>query len=228
MKFKPLLCGLSLAGSLVATDAFAETGWNGYDLRVSVTAPIVDQHTKLDFENLVPEGYEHASDVWAGFGGTISLGYRWGVFGLYVDQDLGGVWWTGEFDVKPTVVGGTYLTFRSFLVLIENVEIDFGIGLGTMYSGGKAQENVLIFNKNFERSSAFAIRVGASLTYYVTKSIGVGINMDYSLGLNIFKGDREGIFPIVDDGTAGNGTVYHLVHHLTTAACRISALLKRL
>ena len=204
------LCGLALAGALISTNAYAETEWEGFEMRVSVVAPIVDQHVKggMSVGGIsVDTGYEHAPDIFAGVGGTLSFGYRFGMFGVYVDQELGGVWWRGDAKPdSPTFVGGTYLTGRLLLALRHDVEMDFGIGVGTMYSAGDDQKTMrVVYNKEGEHSAAFAIKAAFGLTYYlIPNTVGIGINFDYNLGLNIFS--------LTDGEEEADVTLYHLVH----------------
>lgn len=216
------LCGLALAGALVSTNAYAETEWEGFEMRVAVTAPIVDQHLKMeisasgdDFDMTAGSKYERAEHIMAGVAGTLSFGYRFGMFGVYVDQELGGAWWTGETGdgYKPTFVGGTYLTGRLLLALRHDVELDFGIGVGTMYSAGDKNNAVkLIIDKEGDHSAAFAIKAGIGLTYYlIPNTVGIGINFDYNLGLNIVSQNQSGEDDFGDSVDA-KATLYHLVH----------------
>ncbi|MBO4350427.1 MAG: hypothetical protein J6A01_05710 [Proteobacteria bacterium] len=217
MTLKKALVGLALASAFVATDAQAETGWEGLEMRVALTAPVVDGHSKFvlkgstEYVEVKKESdYKHNDDVWAGFSGTLSFGYRWGVFGLYVDQDMGGVWWTGKGDRDPVFIGGTYLTFRGLLGLRHDVELEFALGAGTIYSGGdKDKTDKIISNKDGEHSAAFALKFGFGLTYYLLpNTIGVGINLDYNLGLNIYSTE-------INLGVARiDGTQYNLIHHV--------------
>ena len=197
MRIKPLLCGLALASSLVATNAYAETLWEGLEMRVGVSAPVVDSHTKIGDAD-----YEHADDIWAGFSGTLSFGYRWGQYGLYLDQDLGGIWWQGEGDLDPAFIGGTYVTFRGLICARHDVEIDLGFGVGTMYSGGdKNKGTVIVGNKDGDHSAAFAMKFEFGLTYYlIPNTVGVGVTLDYNLGLNFF--------------TMEDVDIKHLIHHI--------------
>lgn len=214
MSLKKALVGLALASAFVATDAQAETFWEGLEMRIGVTAPIVDNHVKYELDSKYGDfdsGYKHTpEDVFAGISGTISFGYRWGIFGLYLDEDLGGVWYTGdtEGDNEAIFVGGTYLTFRGLLGLRHDVELDLGLGLGMMYSDDN--HGALITNKDGDAAPCFAIKVGVGLTYYlIPNTVGVGINFDYSLGLNIVSDSRV-------NGLVGEvkGTMYHLVHYM--------------
>ena len=190
LKFKTsLLCGLALAGSLVATSAYAETDYHGLETQLAITGAIVDQHLGFGY---APD-YEHSEYLWAGINGTISIGYRWGRVGLYVDQDLGGVWWTGEIKdgeekPDPAFIGGTYLTLRGLIPARKHAEIDLGLGFGAMYGGGSREKgSCLVLDENLNRSAAAAFKFEIGLTYYFTANIGLGINLDYNLGLNIFE-----------------------------------------
>ena len=121
MKCTKILCGLALASSLVATNAYAETHWTGFETRLGLTATILDAHTKNDAKKAEykVEGdkdgeFQHAKDIAAGLSGTISFGYRWDMFGIYLEQEIGGVWWTGDSgdkdkggDDKSHIIGGS-------------------------------------------------------------------------------------------------------------------------
>lgn len=219
---KSLLCGLALAGSLVASNAYADQEYHGLEARLAATGSIIDQHVSIGHGG----EYDHAAYLWGGINGTLSIGYRWGKVGLYVDQDLGGVWWTGEIKdengkVKPedqpdpAFIGGTYLMLRGLIPAREHAEFDIGFGFGTMYSGGNnTKGSVLIYDDKLNRSAAFAFKVEFGLTYYFFENVGLGINLDYNLGLNIFDSSLDkNVCALVEDG-CDDGPVYHLVHQI--------------
>ena len=197
MKLSKLACGVALAGSLFATDAFADAGHTGFEGIFQLSAPVLDQEYKISGDKGTYQ-FPKNDDVMAGISGTLAFGYRFNAYtGLYLEQDLGGVWWTGDtadYIDDGWFIGGTYLALRGmFSVLNKNAEIDLQVGVGVMYTDGEKRGKkkvALMLNKDFEPTAAFAMKFGASFTYYVTSNIGVGLQLDYSLGIN--KQDIEG------------------------------------
>ena len=123
--------------------AFASPTDSGLDIRVAMGMPISFQSYKHG-ENPPIEwgmGYEHHFDntyLMIGANTELSFGYRWTYFGLYYDQELIYSWpaFTCE-DCgagQKGFFGGSYITGRAILPVAEQVQLDFGIGLGIMYS----------------------------------------------------------------------------------------------
>ena len=190
MKLNKLLCGAALAGSLVATDAFADASHEGLEFGLSLNVSIVTGSVEVDGSSA------DFKETMVGFDGRLSIGYRFQWFGIYLDQDLGGIWVVGdseeddyfdedEGDDKGVFLGGTFVTARGILPLMENaLEVNVGLGLGMMYGGG---DKSVILNDEGDPSVAFALKVTAGLTYYLTDSIGTGITFDYNVAFNNIK-----------------------------------------
>ena len=200
MKLSKWCCGVALAGSLVATDAFADAGHTGFEGIVGLSGAVLDQDVKLT--GAAKTSVVKPKDIMAGLTGTLSLGYRFNSYaGVYLEQDLGGIWWTGDtkkINDHSWFIGGTYVMGRGiFSLLAKKAELDLKFGLGMMYTDGDKDsvgktKIALITKKNGDPTVAFAFKVGASFTYYVTSNIGVGIQVDYSMGLNKHEYDLGG------------------------------------
>lgn len=184
---RPLFCGTALAGLLFSSNAHADAGHTGFEALAKLTVPIA--LTTLTTEEEFDIGYDTtSSDALVGINGTLSFGYRFKFFGVYLEQDLGGVWDTSSSDgeggyydydddygpdgpEEKHFIGGTYLMMRGIIPLhYDEVELDFSAGAGALY--GQVID------------AAFAIKVGASISYFFTSEIGVGISIDYSLGMD--------------------------------------------
>jgi len=124
--------------------------------------------------------------------------------GVYIDQDLGGVW-NADDDVddfrddEAHFLGGTFLVARGILPCTDQFMFDLGFGLGVMYSDGDKTKDIeegnykypLIFNKDGNPSAAFAIKLSFSLAYFFTDTIGAGIYVDYNYAFKKNKSDYE-------------------------------------
>ncbi len=209
MKLSKWCCSAALAGSLIATDAFADAGHTGFEGIVGLSGAVLDQQIKAT--GAAGSAIVKPKDNMAGLAGTISIGYRLNSYtGFYLEQDLGGIWWTGDekkHNDNGWFLGGTYLAARGiFGLLAKKAELDLKLGVGIMYTDGgkyrlgKTKYN-LITDKKGDPTVAFAFKVGASFSYYVTSDIGVGVQLDYSMGLN--KHDYE-----------GGGEVTKCLHHI--------------
>ena len=197
MKLSRLGCGVALAGSLFATDAFADAGHTGFEGIVQLSAPIIQHEYKAT--GVAHEAIVKPKDVMAGFNATLAIGYRFNSYaGVYLEQDLGGHWWTG--DSKKLIkdgwfIGGTYVAGRGIISLLnKSAELDLKVGIGMMYSDGKKGKvkGPIFTKKNGDPTVAFAMKFGASFSYYVTSEIGVGVHLDYSLGLHSYDYELGG------------------------------------
>ena len=193
MKIRSLTLGLllSLFTAFFATNAFAVPS-SGLDIRVSGTAPIIGFSTEIEANDGFGATYEenrHSKDWMVGFNARLSVGYRFSMLGIYIDQDLAWVKYNNKEkkEVDPYFLGGTYLTFR-LLVPISSLEFDFGLGLGMMYDNGDdwragTKHPALITDKDGDASPCFAIKLGLEFTYFFTDFIGIGIDLDYAIGM---------------------------------------------
>ncbi len=201
MKVKALALGLLLSffSAFFATNAFANPG-SGLEIKVSGTAPIVNFTTTKEGERgsvTYKDEYDYAEWM-VGFNGRISLGYRWSLIGLYIDQDLGWVKYnnTENKDIDPYFLGGTYFTFRA-LIPLSALEFDFGLGLGLMYSNGDdarahTKHMAITTDSDGDASPCFAFKIAIGLSYFITNSIGIGIDLDYAVGMNIVSYHEDG------------------------------------
>ena len=208
---KSFLFGLALISAFAATDALADSTHKAFETRVAVTASVLDQHAKMEGGGQSSD-WQHAPDVMAGINSTISFGYRWRYVGLYFDEELGGLWWTGDTKkiAKDGVFfGGSYVTVRPLIGIKKKIEIDFAVGVGMMYSAASKSSSSgddnyedyqdysndssvstkLIANKDGDSVPCFAIKVGVGFTYYVMKNFGLGVNFDYNLGIHVVSYD---------------------------------------
>ncbi len=221
MKYlRSFLFGLALVSTFAATDALADSTHKAFETRVAVTASVLDFHVKAEGGGQ-STGWKEARDVLAGINSTISFGYRWRYIGLYFDEELGGLWWTGDtgkFNNDGMFWGGSYVTPRALIPIKKKMEIDIGIGVGMMYNAASKsvyyddEDNYqdyqdysddsnsvkLMKNKNGDSVPCFAIKVGVGFTYYVTKKMGIGANFDYNLGIHV-----------VSDAGAKATTLFH-------------------
>ena len=215
MNFRALTLGflLTVFSAFFATNAFAEPSQSGVDIRVSATVPIVGFSTTVESSNswsTYEDKYDY--DEWmVGFNGRLSVGYRFSVIGIYLDQDLAWVKYNNEKnkDLDPYFLGGTYLTFR-FLGVFNNLEFDLGLGLGAMYSNGddlKAHTThpAITVDSDGNASPCFALKLAIEMTYFFTDHIGIGIDLDYAIGMSFLS--------YHDDGYRVSQTDY--IHHFT-------------
>ena len=214
MKLSKWYCGLALAGSLVATDAFAYSDYSGLEGIVSISASILAQDIEASRSEaravvVVPK------DNMVGLSGTLAIGYRFEPSGgIYLEQDLGGIWWTGDtkkHNDNTWFIGGTYITGRAKIAFLpKHTEFDVKLGVGMMYTDGgryrpgKAKYNLITDKENYP-TVAFALKAGVSFSYYVTSNIGIGIQFDYSFGLNMHDHEL-------------GGDVVQYLHHMVPGA----------
>lgn len=208
MKIQYILSALVFVFSfcVFASSAFAQAGDRGFDVRVHLGAEIL----KLSGGASVSTGGLSASGVsdefvdFVGMMGKISFGYRWNYFGVYIDQDLGGVWYQDDDDENGkdddgNFLGGTFIVGRGIYPIMKNLQVDLAFGIGVMYGAGDSGDDLLkedahvslVMNEDFDPSAAFAIKAGVSLTYYFTDMIGAGIFFDYNFATrtNEYKGN---------------------------------------
>ena len=167
--------------SLFATSAFAE-----FEVRMGVSAGLLDWSNDIN-------GW---GDPLAGVSGNIELGYSWSGFGIYLSQDIAGLWWTGATGDDMAMIGkdyarflgGTYLMFRGQFGKI--IMFDFGIGLGAMYSGSGDDDAAgidyaLLIPKTSEHDNTpvqFATKMSLGVSFRVTKKFLMGLHLDYAIG----------------------------------------------
>ena len=192
MKIRSLTLGflLSLFTAFFATNAFAVPD-SGFDIRVGGSAPIVGFSSEIEGSSYGSsfEENHHSKDWMVGFNARLSVGYRFSVIGIYLDQDLAWLKYNNkEMDkLDPYFLGGTYLTFRA-LIPVGSLELGLALGLGMMYDNGDDwRENTdhpaFITDGDGDASPCFALKIGFEMTYFITDFIGIGIDLDYSIGM---------------------------------------------
>lgn len=182
--FFVLLIFLTVA--FISTNAFAQAGKEGFDLRIGLGADIAILNGRFDLNSF---GYDNNKDAhYVGLLGKLEFGYRWNLAGIYLQQDLGGVFYTDDeydaVDATGKFFGGTYVIGRGIYPIFDNFQIEFGFGLGVMYSGGKEKTRDLLFsNEDGKAAAAFAIKLGFSAAYYITNNAGIAFFLDYNYGV---------------------------------------------
>ena len=189
-----------LATFLFATNAFADI-----DIRAGIdftVAGISEDSATIDNGRIYRQHLEF-EDPMIGASGTLSVGYRWTAFGLYVEQVMGGLWWTGptseldgyKYD-DASFLGATFLTAK-FIAPLGSTEVDLGFGIGAMYSAGPkwgtADYNkgyTIIVDENMDPGAAFALRMVFGLTHFFGDLIGIGLHLDYNVGFNFVKPNK--------------------------------------
>ena len=186
---------------MVPAIASAQASKEGVDLRILVNYAHVFFEQNIHDSGQIKNAEELDSDL-SGFGGTISIGYKWRYAGLYIDQDLDSVkgmaecWCIGS-DLRDDweFLGGTYLVARVSPPISERFELDLGFGAGVMYSNGDdldpGNSTPIIVNDDGKASVALSFKASASLTGYFTDSFGMGLSLDYTVGLNKMKYEEE-------------------------------------
>lgn len=208
MKIKYILSALVFIFSLCtfASSAFAQAGEPGVDVRINLGADILKMGGSASMSAGDYSASEESDEFqdFIGFMGKISFGYRWEFVGVYIDQDLGGVWYQSDDDDDEedgNFLGGTFLVGRGIYPIMENLQVDVAFGLGIMYGAGDSGDDLekedaqmsLIFNEDFDPSVAFAVKVGLSITYYFTDMIGAGIFFDYNYATRTNKYEILGV-----------------------------------
>jgi hypothetical protein len=194
---------LALGLLMVPAIASAQASKEGVDLRVAVNYSHVfyDQNVKMK-GNVTPvmrNWWEDNSVSLKGVSGTVSIGYKWHYAGIYLDQDLGGVYssldhlrngWSLDQE-KWHFIGGTYIVARVSPVVSDIFEMDFGFGAGIMYTNGDFTQDdyilaivPMIMDDEGESSIAFSLKASASFTVYFTDVFGMGLDFDYTIGFN--------------------------------------------
>ena len=194
-----LASAILLATSLFATNAFADI-----DIRAGINFSaigITEDSTQSDYYGYYHRQHLEFEDPMIGVTGTLSLGYRWSIIGLYIEQDIGGLWWTGYTSTvegynyeDASILGGTYATVKLILPL-GSTDIDLGLGLGAMYSTGAKHDEpqdsyAIIIDRNMDPSAAFAIRFTMGFTHFFGDFIGIGLHFDYNVGFNYVTPNR--------------------------------------
>jgi len=193
MQIKHVLSALLFVFTLCffGSNAFAQAAEEGFDARVGLSGNIINITTDISTSLGSFESDKNAD--YAGLAGKLMFGYRWEYVGVYIDQELGGVWYDGDSDYINDVghfIGGTFLVGRGIYPVSDSFMIDLGLGIGVMYAAGDSPTKYdgnpedyvapLIINKDGDPSAAFAIKLSFSLDYYFTDMIGIGIYVDYN------------------------------------------------
>lgn len=163
-------------------ECFAQAAHTGGDFRAGVRIPIINIAGASVGGDVA--SIEMPDETWVGVGLSLSIGYRWTYFGLYLDQDIEGVWPTGDakdyYDGDGRFYGGTYFMLRGLIPIIDKHLIDIGWGMGAVYSDKKG-----IMGDGKDGHVGFGMKADISYTYFINELVGVGLNIDYTLGLNV-------------------------------------------
>ncbi|MCL2326208.1 MAG: hypothetical protein FWC40_06930 [Proteobacteria bacterium] len=99
---------------------------------------------------------------------TLSPGLRWGWIGIYLDQNLGGVFHRHHHYSTSTFVGSTILNAKFFLDL-GPAELWGQAGIGAAY---------------IEDFGAFGLKLGAGVSVPLSSFMSLGLDLAYTLGAN--------------------------------------------
>lgn len=202
MKAKILLLAMLALGFLmIPVTASAQASKEGMDLRIALNYAHVFYEQSIQDSGQFEDAEELDNDLF-GFGGSVSIGYRWHYAGLYIDQDLDGVkliepcWCIGyQFGSDWYFLGGTYLVARVSPPITDHFELDLGFGAGVMYSNGHELNpgfyHPIIVNDDGKASVALSFKASASFTVYFTDIFGMGLFFDYTIGLTKMKYEEE-------------------------------------
>ena len=192
---------------LFSANAFAQAYEAGMDLRIGVAADLLRVKSTIDTGVL---RYDTPFINYDGFMGKISIGYRWAYGGIYIDQDLGGVWLNeGGAHDDGHFLGGTFFVGRGIIPVSPQFQIDLGVGIGTMYGhGDKINEDEpdaeynpsLIVNDKGNPSAALAFKLSLSLSYYFSANFAMGVFCDYDYA-----------FKVLDDRVTFMDFGYHVI-----------------
>lgn len=178
---------------------------SGFDVRAGLGVPIL----------LVDEVLIDKTAKFTGITLTLAAGYRWPNFGIYLEQDIGGVWLVGDLakdipsEHKDRFLGSTYLAFNYFAHILPELELIFGTGVGVMYGAGDGKNYNRIFasNKIDGGDAAFAFKFKLGIGYYFSAFMGAGFNLDYHMAINWGFSDY-------DDDWGMSTTSFQLVHNI--------------
>ena len=123
-------------------------------------------------------------DTTYGIGASLSIGYRFMFMGVYLEQDLEGIF--GEKDFADSrFLGGTYLTFR-VIGTFNTIELEAGFGLGAMYMASTQPDIMIDCDGHAESAASFAMKftIGATARF---GEVGISLHLDYDLGINPHK-----------------------------------------
>ena len=183
--------------SLLTTHASAQESPQGLDLQINVNVPAMasDYHFNGDY-------WLHywAIGVPAGIGLDLVFGYRWTHFGIYLSQEIGGVFSSDPFDKESEwgyedthdawFLGGTYLEGMGFIQVSDKLEMNIGLGAGMMYSSrdrvpdsSGSSGGYVVETPDKRKGYAFAFKFVWGMTYYFMQNLGFGFNLNYDLGI---------------------------------------------
>lgn len=189
-------------------NAFAQAGKSGMDVRMGLGANALyfDLNTDLQAGSLGINMDRSSEDWLAGVAGQISVGYRWHYFGVYFDQDLTGIWETGEAASDASYfLGGSFITVRGILPIRDRLQLDLGIGLGVLYGAETEKTASLVVNDKNEPTAIFGLKGSFYLTYYITPAFGLGLHLDYLFGVNKYVSE----FGILGQNIKTDITIYY-------------------
>ena len=187
MQYRVILTSILLVFSLClfSTYAFAEgANEGGLDLRFGLAGDVL--RLKYDvslsgggFSASESSDYTHLNGVM----GKIAIGYRWNMGGIYLEQDMGGLWYGEDSEsAAADFLGGTFLVGRFILPATDSLQFELGAGVGMMY-GAEDRANgrmSLIVDENGNPAVAFAVKATLGMNFYITRNFGMGVFCDYN------------------------------------------------
>ena len=197
MQYRVILTSILLVFSLClfSTYAFAEgANEGGLDLRFGLAGDVL----RLKYDISLSGGGVTASDSsdyahYNGMMGKFAIGYRWSMGGIYLEQDMGGVWYD-DHDVngESNFLGGTFLVGRFILPATDSLQFELGAGVGLMYGSENDSKDIpsLIVDKEGNPSVAFAVKATLGMNFYITRSFGMGVFCDYNYAFKQYSESR--------------------------------------
>ena len=195
MKFSQISLGMLLALFCVffsiQSAMAAPDSDSGLELRLGLNAPVFKATIDGDID------FKSDTDTIAGFGMTFSLGYRFMFMGVYLEQNLAGIFGEQNYDYEDSrFYGSTYGTLR-FIGSFDWLELEGGVGLGAMYMVSAHPDIMLDADGSASSAVCFAMKftIGATARF---GGFGVGLHLDYELGINPQSFEVPPMIPKVD------------------------------
>jgi|GEM_PF-1859647 len=204
MLYRVMSCLVLLVSLLFAAQAKAQYDPTGFDLRVGLSPALVVDILSTKTADVSTDDEAYA----AGMNLNISLGYRWKWFGIYLDQDFGGMWRLGTSPIdhyldnglfiaidpqakvppKHRFLGGTYVFFRFIWDINPMVSLSGGLGIGAMYGAGNSKTWRRAFISGIHNEAAdvaMATKFQLQTTFYFCDAIGFGLTLEMASGYSM-------------------------------------------
>jgi len=173
--------------SVFSSQALAQNYPRGFDLRVGIGASVM--YNDITVKVLSTSVKE--KERYMGINTNISVGWRWKYVGLYLDQDLGGIWRTQTLNIdrfldesfeplsdansKKRFLAGTYFLVRFFIPFNDQAFISIAAGIGQTYNTGSS--DIWHKTKKFA-GSGLAFKLQLQTTFFVTSFMGLGLTLE--------------------------------------------------